>query len=156
MENGHIAFQHGNGYLDRASAMDAEEFFEARNDDRRGRWRWPENPDLVVYPNHGGGQVSVIDERDGSHAHYSRSLCASTTPSRMDGMHAAAHAYFDAHPVRKPWQDAKEGEGWIVTIGGEERLATVQESYFWIGSEAYRQRGDDITAARKIWPEDAS
>lgn len=107
LENGDVAFDHSNGYLAASVVFDAEEYFQAKRDADLGRWRWPENPHYVVYPNANDGQVVVVDERDGVRAHYSRSLCATTAPPRIDGIHAAAHAYFEAHPERKPWEDAE-------------------------------------------------
>ena len=130
----------------------------ALRDAELGRWRWPENPDYVVYPIGDGDGVLAASERSGRSLQVSRrpESFHHRTPRGASDLARAASAYFEAHPASKPWQCAKEGEGWVVTIGGEERLATVQESYFWIGSEAYRQFGDDVTAARKVWPEDAS
>lgn len=154
--DGSLHFHRGNGYLGADEVFDAEEFFQAKRDAELGRWRWTENPHYVVYPSGHGGQVAVVDESNGERRHYSRSLCATTAPPSLDGIHAAAHAFFEAHPERKPWVAAKTGEGWAVTLGGEERLATVQDTYFWIGSEAYSVTDPEIADARKVWPEDAS
>lgn len=152
-EDGSIAFHLGNGYLGVDVAFDAEEFYQAKRDDDFGRWRWPKNPDYVVYAPVGYSHyVRVLDERS--------AILEVIHREHLEGrgslMAQAARAYFEAHPERMPWRDAKPGEGWAVTIGGEERLATVQDSYFWIGSEAYSVDDGEITGARKVWPEDAS
>lgn len=117
-EDGSVSFHLGNGYIVPEFVNDAEEFFQARNDARLGRWRCPENPDLVVYPNHDRGQVAVVDERDGARAHYSRALCGSSTHGGLgSGMHAAAHTYFVTFPAQeKPWLAAHAGEVWAIRM----------------------------------------
>lgn len=159
-EDGALSIDYKRGYLSPEVVMDVEEWAQAQRDIELGRWRWPENPDLVVYPNHGDGQVSVIDERDGSHSYYSRRLCATTAPPRLDGMHAAAHAYFDAHPDRKPWHEAQPGEVWALTVDGREdayidrigEFHPIRPSVVVSIAHDYSR----ITEGRRIWPEDAS
>lgn len=121
-------------------------------DEELGRWRWPANPDYVVYPPVGGEPaVRVLDEvqvtvdlvfRDG-----------------LDGRGAlvaqAARAYFNAHPKR-PWGDACPGEVWVVTeLADPERAYLVDDFQFYDSSRDYALNFDDsnIVAARRIWPE---
>jgi hypothetical protein len=77
---------------------------------------------------------------------------------------AAANRYFDAHPERMPWQDAKLGEVWLIDLKGDcEHCAVVVPygpgvAFLWakehpasrvtipLGSEA-------LKSARRIWPE---
>ncbi|MFT4281222.1 hypothetical protein [Microbacterium sp.] len=102
------------------------EFFRADNDIRHGRWRWPENPDYVVYPRHreGGGRPDsfrVFQESTGNTWSYDLKNLGNTRGEPWD----AARAYFDAHPEPKPWHDPKPGEVWLLTIDGESIPALV-------------------------------
>ena len=72
------------------------EYFRAKEDARLGRWRWPENPDYVVYRTDHADSVRVFRESDGIARHYNRTYVASG-PFDMAG-----RGYFDAHPERKP------------------------------------------------------
>lgn len=67
----------------------------------------------------------------------------------------AARAYFAAHPVRKPWEDAKPGEVWIVTDPTGEHAYLVDDEQFYDSARDYGLYFNDgmITAARRIWPE---
>lgn len=163
MENGHIAFQHGNGYLDRASAMDAEEFFEARNDDRRGRWRWPENPNVVAWASRRSNEkdVTVLDETTGYVGYYTRSDVEDVRPS--DGLiRRAARAYFDAHPEQKlPEEngvyvpasaDLASGPLTFVLYGGSWRATPGSDDAAELASEWHTRVG----LVRLGKPEDAS
>lgn len=162
--DGSVMFDHANGYLSPASVMDAEEFFQAKRDAELGRWRWPENPDYVVYVD--GDRVAVVDERNGDRTHYLRSLCASTpAPIAPDGHHAAAHAYYEAHPER-PAAEAKVGEIWELVIDdGSEHTVFIHADLTMGGRDGVSAGGayfdidaaSNITSARKVWgPEDAA
>ena len=109
-ENGGIVFDHVNGYITPEMVPDAEEFFEARKDDELGRWRWPENPDYVVYvkcesesePRAG---VRVLHERTGRSRDISR-VVVNACDATVSRFGRAARAYFEAHPVEpKPTVD---------------------------------------------------
>lgn len=106
-EDGSLIFDHVNGYLGTDSVFDAEEYFQAKRDAELGRWRWPENPHYVVYAD--GDRAVVVDERNGDRTHYLRTLCeGSPAEVSADGLHAAVHAYFEAHPDGTPdWADAE-------------------------------------------------
>lgn len=145
----------GYDFLNRADMAALREFFQHERDAELGRWRWPENPDYVVYAPDEEGVAWSVNERTGAALMNTRAL-----PLGFVDDHArAARAYFDAHPERKPWHDAKEGEVWLVrptkAIGGGEYPAIFQAG-------AFRDHGGyweahDITDARRIWPEgDAS
>lgn len=106
-EDGTILFGRVNGHLDKPSAMDAEEYFQAKRDAELGRWRWPENPEWIVYPARDGYKgecdLLVVNETWGAAAEYTRaeddgSPCSASDASR------AARAYFEAHPV-KVWEN---------------------------------------------------
>ncbi|WP_144834057.1 hypothetical protein [Microbacterium sp. BH-3-3-3] len=94
------------------------EFFQAEADERLGRWRWPQNPQWVLYPDE-DGDVVAMDESTGQ----STSLLTRLTVSRFPNAEGcpAARAYFDAHPEPKPWQQAEAGELWELTVEGVTR-----------------------------------
>lgn len=103
-------------FLADGTALALREFFQAERDEELGRWRWPKNPNFVVYAEDDGVH-NVVNENTGL------SLMATRGGvKRHDDAHAdAARAYFDAHPERKPWHDAKPGEHWSLTVEGVER-----------------------------------
>ncbi|MCJ1709284.1 hypothetical protein [Microbacterium sp. VKM Ac-2923] len=89
------------------------ELFRAETDKNLGRWRWPTDPDYVVYA-FGLRDVKVLRESTGA----SRSFTTDelTVPSAMRD---AARAYFDAHPEKnldapKPWHKATLGDVWVM------------------------------------------
>lgn len=159
-EDGSVSFHLGNGYIGADVALDAEEFFEAKRDDELGRWRWPENPDYVVYRTDQYDGFMILDEREGKTWTYRWS--AIKDDPVFDGPWDAARAYFAAHPERKPWQAAKVGEVWILSTADGETAAyavmTVREAGTVFESHEGRYSLDDpdIEDARRIWPEDAS
>lgn len=84
-------------YLDPRQWEAIAEAVQAETDERLGRWRWPKNPDYVVYPcpvrtrvrvlrETGTGDLEWVDKGDGRSYEF---------------VHAA-RAYFDAHPEPKP------------------------------------------------------
>ena len=137
------------------------EFFQHEKDEQLGRWRWPENPDYVVYPD--GTSRRVVNESNGA------SLSVSVHDRKvmetyLDSYVGAARAYDEAHPEPKPWHDAKPGEMWVLTYGGEEVPAVVSSSesgHFLFtaatndggGTEELAVTSPSVTAARRIWPE---
>jgi hypothetical protein len=101
------------------------EFARAEGDERLGRWRWPENPDYVVYPDVDGyGVHNVVSESDGVSLMATRKGIHAHKDTHAD----AARAYFAAHPEPKPWHNAKPGEVWVVTIDGHARPHYVQDN----------------------------
>lgn len=131
------------------------EFFQAEADERLGRWRWPENPDYVVYPrpNH----VAVVHEQSGNALQATREQADINT-----GLCRAARAYFDAHPEPKPWHDAEPGEGWLLTIDGREcaavALADPNGVFGGLKFETaehglFGRLAPAITDGRRFWPE---
>lgn len=154
-----------------SSVVALREFFRAEEDERLGRWRWPENPDYVVYTMHledfermfGPDLDAVIlRESDGLSKGYCRSedLGAGARWPHLD----AARAYFDAHPEPKPaWHDAKPGEVWVLTtvnVGDEvaARVAMVNESLVFEYVSSVRTQipitDQRFDSGRRIWPEE--
>jgi len=146
-----------------AREVDAlREFFQHERDEQLGRWRWPERPDYVVTPFDGDpDHVLVVQESAGVACEFVR---ASAYGPSMSGYHSrlapAARAYFDAHPVRKPWHDAEPGEVWALDHGHGERAAIVLEAntdttgrLFSTGPTMFSPLNPTIVSARRIWPE---
>lgn len=139
------------------------EFFLHERDQELGRWRWPEDQNVVVVPDrsnfYGDGKrwASVYDERRmGRNSWY----CADTSSKGVRGdqpMHDAAHDYFAAHPVSKPWHAAEPGEVWLLTfLSGEQMIGLVDhdgECFIGAGQELTVIKSTAFTAGRRIWPE---
>ena len=136
------------------------EFFRAEEDERLGRWRFPEKDYMVVYADE--SELHVVDERDGAAVTFSRECRRKGAP--LDRFHAAAAGWLDAHPDPKPWHEAKPGEVWVLEVEDETPgvpwlvKQTSSHSYF-ARLEAppsaltYGVRCAQITAGRRIWPE---
>lgn len=147
------------------------EFFQHERDEELGRWRWPEDTDFTVriapahardarYP---GLTVAIEQESSGYVGYYTRGRLPEVT-DKTGGIVRAGHAYFEAHPEPKPWEDAKVGEVWALTmddgvehdvfihedrtVGGRGGIST-GGAYFDIDD------GAGITAGRRIWPEES-
>lgn len=145
------------------------EFFRAEEDERLGRWRYPGDPDFVVYGLDGEQAVRVIRESTAVSFDYLRDEHRSSIPNAFA---AAAYAYFDAHPERKPWHDAKPGETWRLTVNdripleidltfnviGVEGVIPSRFARPQVGGEQMEYPLDSpaITAGRRIWPEVSS
>lgn len=146
------------------------EFFRAKEDDRLGRWRWPENPDFIGYPAGtdtllGAPVVRLIRESDGATSKWLKPIVSE--PVGDPEFDAAARAYFAAHPEPKPWHDAKPGEVWALRTGGDEHPYRVVKSIKVTSPLAFLPLDPDvadltiamgttapaITAGRRLWPE---
>jgi len=130
------------------------EFFLHERDTELGRWRWPEDRNYVVYfRSHGERFVHVYHEPStGLHTEY-RDEENDTSLGYSD----AAQAYFAAHPVSKPWHDAKPGEAWVISYGGEEHAVISDGAYFLRQGGSEQEITDSrITGGRRIWPEDSN
>lgn len=142
------------------------EFFQHERDEALGRWRFPANPDYVVYPPDADDEEQAIrilfEPGGGSSDMYTREWLASVVDPDTWAPAACAKAYFQAHPERKPWEDAKPGELWIITLDDNERGVSVEtfdagENVFQVpDAESVSLSNPRITGGRKIWPEDAS
>jgi hypothetical protein len=162
-EDGALVIGTLDGYLNREAVLDAEEWAQAKHDADLGRWRDPFEPHYVVYSEDGGDAARVLDERDGVTVVANRRVESTDT-----GYYGAAFRFFEAHPERKPWQDAKPGEVWELTTRDEESVPAMSSSsdsgvviftaatHDAGGTEEIVSYSDYITAGRRIWPEDAS
>lgn len=143
------------------------EFFRAEEDASLGRWRWPEDPDYVVYaPRPGfstqdGCDLFVVNELWGSALSYVDAEFASYDEEDQ-AFAAAGRAYFDAHPEPKPWHDAKPGEVWEITQANQEPALYVVENteqrFLHVERRLLALSIEDpnIIAGRRIWPEATS
>lgn len=88
--------------------------FQEKRDRALGRWRDPVNPDMVCYPVDDSTLVDlrVLDERTGESFFYSRD---SVLNQKFRPSFETAVRYYDSHPIMRPWEEAKEGEYWLVT-----------------------------------------
>lgn len=142
------------------------EFFRHEEDERLARWRWPENPDYVVYPLgrdlDGLRYAQAMYEPTGNAGRWQEGQKSIPEPTQSQhlGILAVA-AFFDAHPEPKPWEKAKPGEVWELTIEGRQRFAQAGRGDFrhlfeFSDDESMSKVHTAITAGRKCWPEDAS
>lgn len=126
------------------------EMFRAEDDAALRRWRWPENPDFIVYSD-GDDRVNVFYEPGGGSSSWDRAdaaLSVESDPQR------AALAYFDAHPESKPWHEAADGEVWALTGAGglEQPWRRVGDRWVSFSGEIVYDAVRAI-AGRRLWPE---
>lgn len=158
-EDGSLTIGKVIGYLSREAAYDAEEYFQWKRDAELGRWRWPANPDWVAIEgdrDRDGRTVVVVNERTLDRSWFNERV--RDTPSDADAAHQAGRAYFEAHPERKPWEDAEAGEVWVLTVDGHEAHFVADGKEFNGTNEFGRficcsHDDEDITAGRRVWPE---
>lgn len=96
------------------------EFFQAERDEELGRWRWPENPDYVVWESVRSNErdITVLGEATGFVGYYDRKRLPEISWD-LGWAERAAHAYFAAHPESKPWHSAEPGEVWLFKRAGD-------------------------------------
>lgn len=141
------------------------EYYQWRHDQKLERWR--HNQHLVVYPGgpdepyrRGRGRsVMVLDERTSRTYQRFDGTCA----EQSDEWDIAAHAYFTAHPVRKPWHDAKPGEVWELTYRAPSARETTDRVMtcvddggnlsFFNEYRLHTVQYTGIESGRRIWPE---
>ena len=138
-------------YLIQSQYEAARAFFQAERDDALGRWRDPENPDIVVYA------LSMVDGEDRCIRLLNELSGATWLDWGRVALPGPASRYFDAHPEPKPrpWEEAKAGEVWILTRYGAEEPFFVTDGEFTSTDLAVATDLDDprITDGRRIWPE---
>ena len=141
-------------YLDGSDILALREYFQAEEDKKLGRWRWPENPDYVVYPA-GNPNVAVVRRE----SQWEQTMFSFESATGESDKHRAARAYFEAHSEPKPWEEAKNGELWMLTLDGEEVGSLVDYGEFYVPGESITIGSDEmkrITAGEKIYPKETS
>ena len=132
-------------------------FFQAERDQELGRWRDPENVDMVCYPvAYDLDAVLVMYEGDMTRYYATRSTWKDVTPYCVS---EAAGRYFAAHPEPKPWEKAEEDEIWVLTDGDRSEVFRCGENGLYslktgnpLGS-LLSCGSNKITAGRRVWPE---
>lgn len=162
---GHLNLQHpvqvsplGFGHKDGDYMTALKEYFQHLRDEELGRWRDPENRDVVVYPDGSLGGVYAVVETGGGTYWYRRPVDEDDLAPLAPG-HAAAVRYFAAHPLPEPpapWLDAAPGDVWVLTIDGVERLfRRSQHGLYSIEHGIPLDKWvptDSVTAGKRIWP----
>lgn len=156
-----VAMRPAESWLEPWAVRALREFFRAERDEELGRWRYPKNPEWVVYPKrpgfkpYNGADLLVVNEVAGASMEYVQADDDGTEYVDRDEPAAkVARAYFEAHPERKPWEDAKTCEVWLLTVDGIESPWTVNNAgVFEDPSSTIELDNRNITAARRIWPE---
>lgn len=120
------------------------EFFQHERDEELGRWRSTAIKHHVVYPaNTDGKSVRVLNEKTSTSGFYYRGDNGQNT---TEDMGISARAYFEAHPERKPWEDATYKDVWIWTTADN-----TQEALGWVAGDGtwdiITPNGDGIKAA---------
>ena len=87
-------------------------YFQEERDTELNRWRDPENPDMVCYAISDKNHIRVLDERKGTTCYFDRN---DTNLRAFGSKGSTTIRYFEAHPPKNLWEDAKEGEYWLVT-----------------------------------------
>ena len=146
------------GYDPRRVTDALREYFQRERDTQLGRWRDPQNPDIVCYPVVGDlDAVWVVYEGDGSRYHATRTDWERIRPHYVS---ETARRYFQAHPEPKPrpWEEAKPGEIWeigLLELGPSACLVT-EGDFVEISKRFEVAIGSSlIESGRRIWPTDA-
>lgn len=135
------------------------EFFQDERDKELGRWRWPENPEYVVYLKEASEVeqepgVRVVHETSGRSRDIGRGVVGACDAT-VSLFGKAAQAYFDAHPVKKPWHDAKPGDTWVITTtlhrGEFAVIATTEGELQSANGFCYSPPDTSILSGRRIW-----
>jgi hypothetical protein len=143
----------GGNYIwedDESDLVAITEFLESEKDARLNRWRSPDYRNIVVYPVPDTTSVRVLNEVDVTITVFYRGDPLTDSPGDMS---AVARAYFDAHPEKRPWHDAQQGDVWVVTYDGDEfAVIADDEDFAWPLDGGVRKKTDPgITAGRCIW-----
>lgn len=133
------------------------EFFRAEEDERLGRWRWPDSPRYVVRPSDFDETYTYVFDEETFELWGVNGF--DDTKQDVPGVaREAARAYFDAHPEPKPWHDAAEGEVWVLMFPLTSHVWFVNGDFFQNTKTLTNIAKTDpsIVSGRRIWPEDAS
>ena len=139
------------------------EYFQAERDEQLGRWRDPENQNVIAYKGVRAGHdvLRVMSESGGrSYSFFSlkeaQRTASSDFVSDLERLTAeSAIRYYTAHEPDPEWWSAEPGEVWILTRWGtEEPYLVAGDEFISLDMAAIVDLdGDSITAGRRIWPE---
>lgn len=163
MQTDYVIRETGDTYIRLGSMSfhtEAKKAYQRQRDEELGRWRDPVEKDAVVYRMgdwFGSRRVTVSNERNGvSEVAYEKMESQSSEWARE-----IAARYFEAHPEKKPWHDAKPSEVWALTFseeGGGGTEAWVVDAHGCFSNPSYvsyvRIQDSTIIDGRRIWPED--
>ncbi len=135
------------------------EFYQHLRDKELGRWRWPENPDYVVYKAPAGERVpdarhvTVSNESNGEAA-WLFEVGSGGVSGGVSWARDAARAYFAAHPEPKPWDEAEDGEVWALTGAGglEQPFRRLNGKWLSCTPNAVEYSAKHAIDGRRIWP----
>ena len=135
-------------YPDEVKALRA--YFQEERDTELNRWRDPLNPVLVCLPidEH---IIRVLNERDGLGYTYARGNGVDLQSSNP--YVRAAWRYFEAHPPKKPWEKAAQGDIWVFTSPGGKVAPYTKIGEIWSREHVIDTRTDDyFIDGYQIWP----
>lgn len=162
-EEGALANKYATFYANRGHVEALREYFRDERDTELGRWRWPENPDYVVYPDEleyvtGKKIVRVMRESTGNREWFT--VAGFKLYGGDNDFTLAANAYLAAHPEKKPWHDAKDGHLYLLNFKDTPNVdvsALVKGGTFVYNDPCCDGwdvlDSDSIKSARRIWPE---
>ena len=138
------------------------EYFQHERDQELGRWRDPEDPNMVVNLEESMAAIYVRDEvTNTSYVFYGKADVEKILahprnyPASFVRFAETALRYYKAHEPDPEWWSAKPGEVWVLTRWGTEELYLVAGDEFISLDLAVivDLDGDSITAGRRVWPE---
>lgn len=168
-EDGSILIQKTRGPHDEAegrggiiSAKEARALkyvFQDQKDIDLGRWRSEVKGWMVVYPQVGSDLVLVLNELDGTTRLFERDEVARGQVILNDYEHTA-RAYYNAHPLPKPWQNAKNNEVWELEFSDGTKGAFIMNATHLAGAvfgnaETYLlTNSDNIVGGKRLYPQE--
>lgn len=130
------------------------EFFRAEEDERLGRWRSKIDPTWTAID---GLKDYVVFRNDDGLRGFSMHRETRNLDAWNLELQAIGREYSSAHPEpKKPWEDAQEGDVWIVTPSKALTLGQKVEYPAFFQADRFRDHGGswdmhDITDARLIY-----
>lgn len=137
-------------------------YFQEERDEELTRWRDPLNSDMVCFPIT-ENEIRVLNERD-CRTRFVHRYLLSHVYDRCDDIDLqscnpyirTAKRYFEAHPPKKLWEYAEEGEYWLVTWSHTHMtepcvVVSVNNKLYFQGSQQARDTSSEyIRHAKKL------
>lgn len=136
-------------YQDDVKALRA--FFQEERDTELNRWRDPLNPDMVCLPT-AESSIRVLNERAGylSCIYYRGGVDLQSSNPYV----RTAWRYFEAHPPKKPWEDAAQGDIWVLTSPDGKAIPYTKSREKWVREHVIVTHTDDyFVDGYQLWPE---